>query len=203
MATIHTKYNIGDRVWVAYTTTERKSHPCPDCLGKKAWQAQSPAGGEYTFACPRCSAGYMNDHRLSLDFTQFIPSAHNLTIGSVRVDTHDMDRPVEYMCVETGVGSGSIYDEKKLFLTYEEAMTAAAIEAQKQNKEVDWVVKQYNKSLEVKDYQLSNASLELSKRIRSRNQFRVSVFIDDLREAQSLDEVKDIIENFVNKPSEE
>jgi enhancing lycopene biosynthesis protein 2 len=43
-----------------------------------------------------------------------------LTIGSVRIDTNH-ESPIEYMCVETGVGSGSVWDERQLYASREEA----------------------------------------------------------------------------------
>jgi hypothetical protein len=43
------------------------------------------------------------------------------TIGSVQIDSADQERPVRYMCVETGVGTGTVYDEKNLFKTHPEA----------------------------------------------------------------------------------
>ena len=106
---ISPKYEIGDKVWRAYTTVEHFQHDCPDCLGEKEWKAESPAGTKYTFPCPRCSSMYQSNSALSLKYRKFVPSTQLLTIGSVRLDTADKDHPVSYMCVETGVGSGSIH----------------------------------------------------------------------------------------------
>ena len=111
MAELKTKFSIGDAVYHASTTTTKKQHPCPDCLGSRKWSATSPAGGSYQFGCPRCGGGYRSEDALSLDYTQFVPIVRKLTIGSVRVDTSD-NRPVSYMCRETGVGSGSVYAEQ-------------------------------------------------------------------------------------------
>lgn len=47
-----------------------------------------------------------------------------LTIGSIRIDTGD-NRGVEYMCVETGVGSGSVWKESDLYESVEVAQRVA------------------------------------------------------------------------------
>lgn len=166
---IQTKYSIGDKVWHANTTTERRQHPCPDCKGEKKWKALSPAGEEYDFACPRCNTNYSAHSELSLTYSAYTHTVRELTIGSVQHNSHpgSYDHGNRYMCVETGVGGGSVYDEAKLFPTKEEAEIAAALMAAEQNKTVDWVVKQYNASLEVSDYQLSNAAMNDAKRAKS------------------------------------
>src|SRR5690606_21980316 len=68
MATIETKYGIGDVVWHASTVSETKTRDCPDCKGERKWSVTSPAGGEYSIACPRCAASFMSDRDLSLKY---------------------------------------------------------------------------------------------------------------------------------------
>ena len=101
------KFAVGDKVWAAGTTGTKHSKPCPDCLGTEVWETTSPAGTEYTFARPRCSASYMHDRNLSLNYFQYEPNVTRLTIGSVQTNTARQPA-VQYMCVETGVGSGQI-----------------------------------------------------------------------------------------------
>ena len=43
-----------------------------------------------------------------------------MTVGSVQIDTAS-DKPTRYMCLETGIGSGALYEEDRLHLTLEEA----------------------------------------------------------------------------------
>lgn len=76
--------------------------------------------------CPRCTRrGGWNDS-LSLEYTRHVPYVRRLTIGSVRMDTAD-ERPFSYMCVETGVGSGSVYGEESLYADKATADDVAAL----------------------------------------------------------------------------
>ena len=194
MAVIETKFSIGDVVYFASTKTERKQHPCPDCLGTKKWKAISPAGGEYQFDCPRCSASYRADRELSLDYTIFAPIAIRLTIGSIRTDSADK---TQYMCLETGVGSGSIYNESILFLTEDEALKAAqAIAYEANNGGVTWVAEQYNKTLEVNDYQLSDGREHLEAVRARRLSYRLGDLRDEIAGRVSMEDVRRIIESF-------
>lgn len=196
MATIETKFSIGDVVYKAWTTTVTKQHPCPDCKGVRKWMAVSPAGAEYEFDCPRCSSRYQNDHDLSLSYTEFEPCTHRLTIGSVRVDTSSKDRPVEYMCRETGIGSGTIHDEADLFRTEEEAMRAAELKAKAQNSTTEWVIKQYDKSLSLSDYQLESATIKSAKDQKIRHSVDLQMLFEDLRSCETIDAVIETIDGF-------
>lgn len=170
MATITTKYSVGDKVFHAWTSTERKKHPCPDCKGERKWTAKSPAGAEYTFDCPRCSASYNSDRDLTLDYTASVPCTKQLTIGSIQFNTAQTswDHGSRYMCQETGVGSGTVYNEADLFLTEAEAFAAAQIKATLANTETEWIVKLYDKSLRISDYQLDSAAMRAAKEEKSR-----------------------------------
>lgn len=196
MATIETKFNIGDVVYKAWTTTVRKQHPCPDCNGSRKWKAVSPAGGEYEFGCPRCGGGYQSDRDLSLDYSEFAPSVQRLTIGSVRTNSASDDRSVEYMCRETGVGSGTIHSEADLFHTEEEAMRAAEVKAKAQNANTEWVVKQYDKSLSLSDYQIENAALKSAKDQKIRHSVDLQMLFGDLRDCVTIEEVTKTLDDF-------
>lgn len=165
MATLTTKYSVGDVVYHASTITTKKQHPCPDCKGERKWKASSPAGGEYEFDCPRCLSRYMSDRDLSLDYSAFEGCTSRLTIGSIQVNTADgsWDKGNRYMCLETGVGSGTVYNEIDLYPTEEEALEAGKFKASLANSETKWVVEQYNRSLSLSDYQIDNAILRLAK----------------------------------------
>lgn len=199
MAVIETKYSVGDVVYFASTVTERKRHDCPDCLGTRKWTAQSPAGGEFEFACPRCSASYQNDRDLSLDYTAYAPTAGRLTIGSIQVNTApgSYDHGNRYMCVETGVGSGSVYDEARLFDTEDAALAAAQAMADEQNAKTTWIVEQYNRSLSLSDYQIENAKLKTADEARSRAQsmlWNVGHLFSEIREADDKEAIIDLID---------
>lgn len=195
MTTITTKYSIGDVVWHAGIAVERRQHPCPDCHGEKLWKAISPAGEEYTFSCPRCSAAYSSNNSLSLQYSAYAPSIRRLTIGSVRVDTSG-DRNIEYMCHETGIGSGSLWSEGDLFLTEDEALTVAKTKASLTNTTTEWIVKLYDKSLSLSDYQFSNALTEAARMSDIRRRVDVDMLFQDLRSAETAEEVMRVVDEF-------
>lgn len=192
---IETKFSIGDVVYLATTTTVQKQHPCPDCLGTREWKAISPAGIEYSFKCPRCGGKYRSEHRLRLTYAEFAPATQRLTIGSVQANTHG-DDGTRYMAHETGIGSGSLYRERDLFATEEEAMAVAAIKAQEANDgAVPWVKQQYDETLEVCDYQLADGREHLEKRDLTRLSYKFSDTLDELENCETLEEVKEVIAN--------
>jgi hypothetical protein len=156
VATITTQFSVGDVVWHAGTTTERKQHSCPDCLGERRWKAIAPSGCEYEFRCPRCAASYQSNRELSLYYTAHVPHVSRLTIGSIQFNSNasSWDSGERYMCHETGVGSGTVYDGAKLFETEEAARDAAETFARLADEQADWIGKLYDKTLELSDYQL-------------------------------------------------
>lgn len=196
MAVIETKFSVGDVVHKAWTTTVRKQHPCPDCKGSRKWSAVSPAGGEYEFPCPRCAGGYMSNSDLSLVYSEFAPCVEVLTIGSVRTDSNSDDRPVEYMCRETGVGSGTIHSETDLFHTHDEAMRAAELKAKMQNANTEWVVKQYDKTLSLSDYEIGSASLKAAKDQQVRHSVDLQMLFGDLRDCETISQVTEVLDGF-------
>ena len=196
MSELKTKYSVGDAVFHASTHTIKKRQPCPDCLGKGKWKATSPAGGEYEFSCPRCHAVYGSNDALSLEYAEYRGASRRLTVGSVRVDTND-EHPVSYMCVETGVGSGSIYHEEDLFATSDEAQAAADATAVTRTATVPWVVKLYDKSLSLSDYQIENAELKSARDLRARHLDKIRRLFFDLRGVgDDVDEVERIVKEF-------
>lgn len=201
MAVIETKYSVGDVVYFASTTTERKQHPCPDCLGEKQWKVASPAGGEYTIACPRCTARFMSDNDLSLVYTAHVAFVERRTIGSVQFNSAkgSWDSGARYMCHETGVGSGNVYDEARLFPTEDEARTAAEAMAALANRETEWIVKQYNKTLEISDYQLDSAALKLAKDEKSKAGsllWNLSDLFAAIEEADDKDAILEAVDDY-------
>jgi len=118
MATLTTKFNVGDSVYFAVAECERKLIQCPDCLGTAKWTATLPTGEEEGIECPTCKSGYFSTGTIGDYQVQGV--VRNLTIGQVGYDT---DGP-RYMCEETGVGSGHIYHEHELFADEAEANEA-------------------------------------------------------------------------------
>lgn len=129
------KYRIGQKVYRASETSSSASHPCPDCLGTGKWKVITPAGAELEASCQRCGT-YSSSDIPSLKYQTWVAIVQPLTIGSIQIDTaagkdsHWQSDPVRYMCRETGIGSGSVYDERNLFAIEDEARTAAEAMAQ-------------------------------------------------------------------------
>lgn len=199
MATITTKYSVGDVVYHASTVQTRKQHPCPDCNGTRKWKAQSPAGGEFEFACPRCSASYQSDRDLSLDYTAYAPIAGKLTIGSIQVNTApgSYDHGNRYMCIETGVGSGSIYDEARLFETEDAALKAARVMADEQNAKTEWIITLYNRTLSLSDYQIESVKVKAAEEAKSRAHsmiWNIGYLFGEIREADGKEAIIELVD---------
>lgn len=195
MAAFETKFSIGDVVYRASIATVTKQHPCPDCKGSRKWKAISPAGSEYDFTCPRCSSSYQSNRDLSLSYAQCEPSINCLTIGSVRVDTHER-KGNQYMCLETGVGSGNIYYESDLFHTEDEALKAAKQKAAVANVEVEWVAKLYDKTLSLSDYELTSAEREANKLAHRESMGNIRSFFRGIEWSDDVEEMKALVKEF-------
>lgn len=200
MATIQTKFSVGDVAWRAGTTTKKHQHPCPDCLGSRKWTATSPAGKSFEVSCPRCSSGYQSNSDLSLDYTLFVPITERLTIGSIRTNT---EGETTYMCRETGVGSGTVHNERDMFAKREEAEAAAKIKADLNNQgAVSWVAKQYDHTAKFCDYELKDAAIKSANDQRVRIIVRTQMLLEDLDAAETINDVRQAVDAWreaVNK----
>lgn len=201
MAVIETKFSVGDVVYYAGTTTTSKQHPCPDCKGDRKWSVKSPAGGEYEVGCPRCTARYLSDRDLSLAYTAHVPTAQRLTIGSVQFNSASgsYNSGARYMCRETGVGSGNVYDENRLFETEEQALHVAQIMAAKANAETDWIVSLYSKTLEISDYQIEHAVMKNAVAFRSKVGslfWNVSDLFETIEKADDKDAILEAVDDY-------
>lgn len=207
MATLTTKFDIGQTVWHANTTTQVFQHKCPDCSDARAWEATSPAGGVFRIPCPRCSVQYTSNDELRLNYTKFVPAVRPLTVGQIKASTaigDDWDAGNSYMCCETGIGSGSIYRERDLFATEAEALTAAEAQAAIKNSNEDfWVAKQFNKTARFSDYQFKDALVEAAWDKARNYGYRVQYLLDDLKEADTIAQVREVVERWQEVPGEE
>lgn len=122
------KFDVGMSVWAAWTVSGQQQDPCPDCLGSGKWSLTMPNGNTQDVQCSTCDCG-----RGYIASLKFEPDVRPLTIGSVRLDTNDKVNPISYMCEETGVGSGTIHYESRLFHTHEEAHQHATFLAAEHN----------------------------------------------------------------------
>jgi len=156
------KWAIGAQVWCSRVEWGQVGVECPDCLGSGKWKVESPAGYHGEVNCPRCSGGGKVKSETRVGKVQL------LTIGSVRIDTAATreDGPVSYMCVETGVGSGSIWYEGRLFGTSEEAQADADARAA-----VEWAQvletahgRKVEEMRELNTYQLKDAEVKAAEK---------------------------------------
>lgn len=134
---IETKYSIGDKVWWAGCVSGQKHTTCPDCLGQKAWTCKTPAGEEFAVPCNTCEWGYEGSRGYLSNYCTD-PSVQPMTIGSVEIRTHE-ERPedrVRYMCKETGIGSGTLHSEERLFPSRDEAWAAALVFAAEMERDI-------------------------------------------------------------------
>lgn len=111
------KYKKGDLVWYIQSTTTTKQLDCPDCLGSRLWKVTTPAGTAMTMTCQRCSDRMHHDIKLpSLKYHVAVYDVRHLTIGQLNNYSHNREgRDRSYMCIETGIGSGSVYNEDMLY----------------------------------------------------------------------------------------
>lgn len=194
MGVITTKYDVGSVVYHSNYTSEKKSHPCPDCNGSREWDATSPAGGAYKFACPRCSGAYASHRELSLDYFQYAPHVTCLTVGLIQPATGG---GIAYMCEETGIGSGTVYSEESLHSDHETAMTVAKLKVAGMNEEPSGhAAKSFNASLRVCDYELSNALLKSTRDLQIKNSVALQMLFSDLRDAETISEVTETLDRF-------
>lgn len=134
------KYGIGDRVYRYFVIHDKVPLVCPDCGDKREVRVVFPDGRELKAGCPRCTdTSYHLGQRLpALLKPVFRLEIQALTIGSVKIDTSGhYGEPISYMCNETGVGSGTVYDEGRLFKTPEEAADAGALDVKRQQEALD------------------------------------------------------------------
>lgn len=207
MATLTTKFDMSQTVWYANTTTGQFQHKCPDCNDTRAWEATSPAGGVFSVPCPRCSVQYSAHDELRLAYTKFVPAVRSLTIGQIKASTEigeGYDAGNSYMCLETGVGGGSVYRERDLFATEAEALVAAHAKADAANTDQgSWVARQYDKTARFSDYQFSEARSEAARDRARRYGVRVGYLFEELETAETLDEVRSSVERWRETPDED
>ena len=123
-----TKYKVGQVVW--YGTAEHTtavSSGCPDCLGSGLWTGKTPAGYTFHVKCETCKQGCESTGRV-WEY-QYLAVVLELTIGKVMIKETAVLIQVTYMCEETGIESGQVYDEGQLFPTKGSATCYAATRA--------------------------------------------------------------------------
>lgn len=160
---IQPKYEIGDVVYRPFVAVDQVQVECPDCLGTKAWEARLPNGEVEAMACPTCTHGY--EVRGTVTEYKAEGEVRVRTIGSIRIDTAaEPHRQVQYMCRETGVGSGEIYDEVGLFPTKEEA--EAVLPGMVHARQVEWEEQRARNTARTKKDRLGSMVAHYRRQIR-------------------------------------
>lgn len=117
--TITFKFGIGDKVYLLFYSTKPYQQNCVDCVGV----------GYFTTAIGNrqpCSTCHGCGHITKYTKTMWQVQLRTLTIGSMRYDSaQSKNEQFEYMCVETGIRSGTVYKEVDFFSSQEEAQKEA------------------------------------------------------------------------------
>jgi len=128
MQTIKPKYKIGQEVYKINWCNPTTWKTCEACNG--ATFVHIKENGKQ-ISCPDCRG--VGKHSIYLGTRWAIGS--KLTIGKIQIEQfdteyNDHEDRITYMCRETGVGTGSVYEEKDLFTS----LKAAESEVNKRNK---------------------------------------------------------------------
>lgn len=142
-----TRFNLGERVWKIEPDTETINLPCRACRGRGFLDATGANGEARSVKCPDCysNGGATSTVRLG-SWPQWRVRSELLTIGMIQLrvidrsgadngEPFDNTNPAKaarmnedeenYMCWETGVGSGSVHHVEDLFGSREDAQLEA------------------------------------------------------------------------------
>lgn len=115
---IPTRYDLGDVVWHVHKLTARRAAFCGLCAGD-GWVAIA-ADATKRAICPDCHGRRYSQTEMVYEEPRATIS--RLTLGLVDVRVLPDSTTVRYMADETGIGSGSMHEERDLYPSYEEAM---------------------------------------------------------------------------------
>lgn len=119
MATIFTKFDIGCKIYtlgdisMSYAAKHTECTIC-DSTGKINVKGK-------TFMCPNCGDKRETDWN-TFRFRRNKPSTIPKTVGMVTVVNKQGKIEITYMCEETGIGTGKVYQEDECFRTYDEVV---------------------------------------------------------------------------------
>ncbi len=113
-------YEIGTVVFLAQSSWQSVPIECPDCKGQKTWEVSTPAGEKFSTYCRTCWHGYDGCFGTVNEYG-YRASTRRLTIGMVCTRQSEAKAEIQYMCEESGVGSGSMWNESELFFSEEVA----------------------------------------------------------------------------------
>jgi hypothetical protein len=112
---LESKYNIGDSIYKIYLNYAPTKSACKKCSGRGHIYCND--GSKMNCECW---------HGIVCDYTKKITEytiKGPYTIGYVRIEYNDKKKKmyIDYMCHETGIGSGALYKEEDCYPTKEEA----------------------------------------------------------------------------------
>ena len=130
MSTIKTKYSLKEVVYNAYCENHPYTEPCPDCDGYGYWALVNK---DQKVGCHTCNkeARWHNTPGKITKYKYF-PRVFELTIGQIQA-TIGHSPKIQYMCKETGIGSGTLWPQEQLTDNYDTAREAAKVLAERRN----------------------------------------------------------------------
>lgn len=131
------KFAIGDKFFVAGVETTTAMLPCPDCLGSREWKVLTPAGGELTAPCQRCTERWSSSELPTLKYQAFKPVVHERTIGAIEINWPKSDwheHPIRYLA---GPGGGWVTYEHQVLTERVDAQVAADAMARDKNEAIE------------------------------------------------------------------
>ena len=131
MSTIKTKYSLKQTVYNAYCVNEVYNVKCEDCDGTGYWSIQGKDKKVGCETCNKSSFSWSNTPGI-IQMYKYFPRVQELTIGQVQASI-GYKAEVRYMCKETGLGSGTLWNEKSLTDDVNKATEAAKILAERKN----------------------------------------------------------------------
>ena len=111
---MESKYNLNDRIFTISNYRRTEQVQCPDCEGKGFLISQV----NREVGCPGC---YGRTTVTAVVCDGWNVSDKVITVGRICMTIRNDDREEEYMCYETGIGSGTSYRIRNIFPTEEEA----------------------------------------------------------------------------------
>jgi protein-arginine kinase activator protein McsA len=114
---INTKLSLNQEVWAVSTKRAESWKTCETCDGKGVVTVK-----EKSFGCPECYA--RGGEKVYSDKQQYYIYGHGI-IGNVLAEfyseKYENDDEIKYMLDITGVGSGTLWSEDKLFESEKDA----------------------------------------------------------------------------------
>jgi len=142
---IKSHFNLGDKVFFIGTQCREVFVKCPCCDS-----GHVALGDGSKLKCPRCNGkGAIVDRNNHYSYV-----ARKLTVGQIRFEIDAKQTVEQYMCEESGVGSGSLYYLKDLFPSQESAQ--AECDRRNNMPSVEWVCLKCRPEFDRFQYQCRN-----------------------------------------------